>query len=195
MENIIKCEGFSIENLYFEEFTLQNGGYISIDFSEGHDGKVEMILYEIFSGKRKMSGVLTSAQIIPIISPVVGPGPAIFFNRTAGKFLKEQSLFSDEDTIDILKEMDINPKISIYSLGANERKLLSLEAAYSKTKNIIICTSGLDYTGLEKVRNRIQKERHIGSVLEINYPTSKGRDYLFDASQSSHKNVKEILVR
>ena len=85
--------------------------------------------------------------------------------------------------------MNIDPKINIYRLGANERKLLSLEAAYSKSKNIIISTAGLDYNGIEKIRSRIKRGINTGSLIELSSPSSRGREYLFDELRAKHKIV------
>ena len=185
---ILSSKGFTIEDYFFEPFTLLRGEYMSIDFYKDQDFEIEKALREILSGDRTLDEVLIKEKVIPVIMDEINQ-VQFFLKKTPLRYLEERSMLTKEKIMLLLDEIDINPKTNIYSLGANERKLLSLEAAYSKTKNIIICTSGLDYTGLEKVRNRIQKEMNMGSVLEINYPTSKGRDYLFDGSQSSHKGV------
>jgi len=196
MENtIISSRGFTIGNYYFEAFDLLKGKYVSLDFYNGQDLKIENVLYEILSGSRKIDGVLVKEEIIPIIPLVMKSSPLFFSKKTPLKYLEDNSPLPREKIISLLDEIGIDPKINIDHLGANERKMLSLEAAYSKSKNIIICTSGLDYNGLERIRNRVQQELSKGSVIEINYATSRGRDYLIDESQSSHKDVKDLSVR
>lgn len=189
MENIIiTSRGFTVNDFAFESFTVARGEYLSIDFHEIHDFEIEKTLYEILSGKSKLANVSAIEEIAPAITPLMKSGPA-FFRKTSFKYLKEKSLLSDEKINFLLKKMDIDPRINIYKLGANERKLLSLEAAYSKSKNIVICTSDLDYAGIERVRERVAKELGSGSLIEINFPNSKGREYLFSDLGTRHKKI------
>lgn len=190
MENtIITSEGFSIGDLRFAGFVLTRGEYLSIDFPDSLDFKVENALCEILSGNSKVEGFSVMENVIPVKTPMMKPGPALFSMKTSFKYLKENGSFTESEMITFLKEIDIDPKINIYRLGANERKLLSLEAAYSKSKNIIISTAGLDYNGIEKIRSRIKREINTGSLIELSYPSSWGREYLFDELGTNHKMV------
>lgn len=188
MQNtIITSSGFSIDGFYFDSFTLHVGEYLSIDFSTPKDFKLERALIERLCGKIELSGVTVAESIVPVITPIAKS--TLFNEKTSFKYLKNESLLGIQRITSVLEEMDIEPKMNIYRLGANERTLLSLEAAYSKSKNIIICTSGLDYTGIEKIRQRIAKEINVGSLIEISYLTSKGRKYLFETLGIRHKKI------
>jgi len=190
MENaIIKSEGFTINGFHFANFFLASGGYLSIDFQESIDFRIEKILYGILSGNIKMKEVSIMMNIISVITPMMKSGPTLFYKKTAFNYLKDESSLTPERIRSLLREINIDPKINIYRLGANERKLLSLEAAYSKSKNIITSTSGLDYNGIERIRNRVGKEIDNGSLIEITYPTSKGREYLFDDLGTRQKRI------
>jgi hypothetical protein len=186
---IIASKGFSVDDFFIENFTLTRGDYLSVDFYSSHDFKVEKKLYKILSGAIKSTNISISENIIPVITPMMKSGPVFLSRKTAFKYLTENSLLTKEEVMLFLNRLNINPQINIFRLGATERKLLSLEAAYSKSKNIIISTSGIDYSGIDKLRERIGKELTQGILIEINYPNSRGREYLFDGLGIRQKKI------
>jgi len=91
-----------------------------------------------------------------------------------------------------LKEMEIDPDTDIYSLGGSKRTLLALEAAYSKSRSVIVSTSGMDPLGIERLQDRIEKEHDNGILIELNYLTSKGREYLLSNSSRRFKKINVV---
>ncbi|AYB33364.1 hypothetical protein [Chryseolinea soli] len=190
---ILSSSGFTIDNFYFESFDISKGEYLSIDFyTSHHDFKLEEKLLEVLSGKKKMNGVRVNSKINPVVAPIAKPGPAFLSNKTSFQYLLENGTFLKEEIFSLLKKMNIEPNVNIYRLGANERRLLALEAAISLSKNIIISTSGIDYNGIDEVRRVIQRICDDGAVLEISFATSRGREYLIDGARYKRIAVKEL---
>ena len=133
-------------------------------------------------------------KITPVIEPVLKYKISFFSGKKAFNYLKNNTEYSTERIKAILEDLKIDPATNIYSLGGSQRKLLSLEVAYSKSKNIVISTSGLDYSGIERIKERITKELKEGCLVEINYLNSKGRDYLLNDPTLVRKSVMVTLL-
>ncbi|MFZ6010327.1 MAG: hypothetical protein ACOYXT_08250 [Bacteroidota bacterium] len=107
----------------------------------------------------------------------------LFKPRLVFGLLKRGINKPDDDVNDILNIIAVKPNEKVSSLGFNERKLLAFEIACAKAKNVIINRSGLDYSGLSKIRERIIPFLKAGgTVIELNYLTSRGRDYLLEGA-------------
>jgi len=191
---VLQSEGFTIDNYNFPPFTIEKGEYLTLLFSDPINFRVEKKLYEVLSGLTYNENVQISEKVTPVIEPILKHKFNFFSGKKAANYLKGNTEYSNEVIDSILQNLKIDPSSNIYSLGGSERKLLSLEVAYSKSKNIVISTSGLDYSGIERIKKRIIKELKEGCLIEINYLNSKGRDYLLNDPSLVSKSVMVTLL-
>lgn len=187
---ILKAKDFHIKDLEFKQFSLNVGEYLSIDMPGAIDWDTLDLLLQSLSGKIKSDSIELGGDIIPVYEPIVKSKATFLFRKSAYRFLKEGTGYSKEKIDSILDGLGIDPKINIYRLGANEKMLLALENAYSKSKNIILLTSGLDYNGIKRVKERVWKELNQGSLIEINYESSGKREYLFKENEVKSKRMR-----
>lgn len=178
---VIKSTGFTIGKFYFPAFSVGMGEYLSIDFPDLFDHTVHKVLCAILSGAKRHESVQLMMDFIPI-EPFPTSRFDVFRKTAILKYLETNGGHPNENIVNWLKENNLSPEQNVYRLGISDKKLLALEVAYRKARNIIICTAGLDYTSVDKIKTRILKEQERGSIIEINYPTTKGREYLFDDS-------------
>jgi|GEM_PF-5632020 len=186
---IISSDGFQANGFFFPGFSLKEQEYLSIDMPGNLDFDFNRALCGILSGGTKIPQISLSRTVVPVLIPETNLLSTIFLAKTAYRFLKDESILPDETIYSVLDKMGVNPKFAFHKLGMNEKKILALEAAYSKSRNIILCAAGLDYMGYQSVRNRIFKEMELGSTIEINYPNSRGRDYLFKEPEVICKRI------
>ena len=191
---IVSSSGFTNNGLYYEGFALARGEYMSIDFEQSLESESETGLCDILTGQVNLPCVSVTERIVPVFMPMMKAGPGFLSQKKSFKYLQENSSLTHEEIFFRLEEMKIDPNVNIYRLGGSERKLLALEAAYSKSKNIIISKSGIDYIGRERIWERIEKELDRGLLIELNYPTSKGREYFSRDSLKSFKKINVVPV-
>ena len=177
---ILDSKGFRIGNYFFEPFSVKNGDYIVINMPSPLDFDIEKSLHEILNGQNSKSEVLTNEVFVPVVIPVQKSRIGLFSKLTALDYLLKETDYSSDEVRIKLESYDLDPRINIYKLGANERMLLALEKSYNQSKNIILTTAGLDYNGLNQIKERIRKELAKGSLIEINYESSRGREFLFE---------------
>lgn len=196
MEKIIINKGFELKGLYVPQFNLCQGEYLSLNFLRPYDPKEETLLVEILTGK-KIIPTVTIKGLISFIDPNFKHSFFHYFfkSKKVWSYMNERMNLSKKHITTILDNQGINPDADIYSLGLNEKALIALEIAYTSTKNIIINCSGLDYSGMYKLRQRIVQDLTEGSVIELNYLNSKGREYLFSEDFSFKRNEVNLIAR
>lgn len=187
---VLESHGFEIGPSFFEPFSLKKGDYVSIDFSLPADFEVENRLIKILSGVEKNNKVKVNELIIPVAAPIPKSRLSFFNNKSAVEYLNEHSILTNDVIVNLLEELDVNPTDNIYKLGITERMLLALEAAISRTRNIIISVAGLDYEGKEKVKSRLQDVIHSGALIEINYLSNRGREFLFEKAETNYNRIE-----
>jgi len=193
MDAIIINEGFQVGNLYVPPFTLSKGEYLSLNFPSDYDQKEEARITQILTGRTKSLAVKIFEEMTYVSSDFRYPFfKQLFKPATVFTLLKKATNLSDDAIASALHNLNIKSNEFLSSLGFNERKLLALEMAYSKSKNIITNCSGLDYTGISAVRKRVLQDLEKGSLIELNYLSSKGREYFLDANIK--RKVIEIVL-
>lgn len=196
MEAIIKSEGFESTAHYVPPFVLNRGEYLSLNFHQAHEFEEEIQIRKILGGIEKLPSVNLSDLVISVSGNFKYPFFANFFkSKKAFSLLKEKTNLTDKQIHGALEQIGIKSIEKVYSLGFSEKMLLQLEVAYSKSKNIIISTSGLDYTGINKVRQRVLKELSEGSVIELNYLSSKGREYLVTEEHTAKRKLIDVRIK
>lgn len=191
MVPIVDNKGFEVGGVYIPSFQLFRGEYLSLDFLE-YDMAIENKVVDVLTNKNKVETVRIY-ESLAFISHVFHHSffERLFRSNNVSAFLRKMN-FSLDETISTVASIGIGPKDNLYSLGFNERKLLALAVAYKETKNIVINCSGLDYVGISKLRLNIRSQLADGCVIELNYPNTRGREYLFDESHYSARKVIKI---
>jgi hypothetical protein len=196
MQMIIKSSGFKFKDLYIPSFNLYTGEYVSLNFPGAYDPEIEEWIVNTLIGKNRLSTVTVTGVVSFVPSSFrYSFFDKLFKTKTTFTILKAEMMLPDRDIKAILDNLSIRPDQSLLELGFNEQKLLGLEIAYSKSKNIIINCSGLDYSGMAKLKERISPNLFEGSVIELNYLTSKGREYLFDDEQHFKRRIIELVKK
>lgn len=177
---IVHSEGFRVNGLFFEPFSLKKGEYVVINMPSPLDFEAEKTMFSILSGQKPQVGVMHNERIVPVLLPLKKWRIFPFSTYTPATYLGEGYVIRREDIKHRLREIAIEPNIAMWQLSVAERMLLALEKAYMHSKNVILTTSGIGYMGLDRVRARLTKEMPHGSMIELNYESSRGREYLFE---------------
>ena len=195
MKATITSEGFTLGGLHLPSFGLYQGEYLSINFPNGYIVEEEKQVVNILIGVKKIAELKVSDSLSLVSSDFKHSFLNLFLkSRKAFDILKRDTTLSEDGVNAALRTIGIGPDDKVTSLGFNERKLLALEIACSKTKNIIINCSDLDYSGISKIRDRIIPLLNSGgTVIELNYMNSRGRDYLLEAQD--YPKVKMLNVK
>lgn len=181
MERII-AGSIKLDNLIVPPFVLNAGEYLSMDFPDIYDPVEENRLIQILTGASPVSSV-QSDQRMETVSLDLNYSvlDKLFGRHKVGRFLRKV-LSSDLKINELLKVASINPETPVAHLSANARKMLALEILrMSGRKHVIINCSDLDYNGLYRLKPRIVSLLNTGgSVIELNYPSSHGRQHVID---------------
>jgi len=184
--------GFNIQSMFIGPFTLSKGECMAIDFPGALDFSIQDTLFRVLTGQQMEPAVTLGGKFVSVKPMISKPFTSLFMRTTAMQFLVANSAYDRALAEAYLNSNSIDPDIDINKLGYNDRLLLSLEVAYSKCKNIIISTSGLDYTGIQNIRNRVITEIENGAIIEITYPDTRGRTRLFDDTSIPQKVVTVV---
>lgn len=176
MEIIIDCKGVVMSGINIPHFKLVNGEYLTLEILFDYDFLEEKKIINLFS-KRYITDEMNIYQKISVVEDInIEKGIIKRFTKNIScyNYLLQNTNYESKEILNLLNVVGINPVHKIWSLGSNGRKILSLEVALTKGRVIMINTIGLDYNGLEFIRERLKT--HVdnnGSVIELNYKSNK----------------------
>lgn len=183
MEELIKCLGVVTDNISIPVFELKEGEYLTIEIPFNYDSSCEKSLIEIFSGSKIIDGFQGNSKLEFADNIELRRG--IFNwrkNSTSYRYLTKHAGCNEDEVSKILSKVKISRNDNILHLGYNQRKLLAFEIALLKSKIIAINTMGMDYLGLQTLRENIIKASNRGySIIELNYKTNRGFESFEDS--------------
>lgn len=149
---LIENKGIETDTFYIPPFNLNTGEIIVLHVFNGqHFYETEMFLKDVFIGKKKNENVIVRKDLTfveHIIEPKIR---RIFYPLTVGKYLNKNADMNSPFASKIYDIKWINEKTKINTLAGNPRRLLSLYATLSKTKNIVFDLIGQDQQGANEV--------------------------------------------
>ncbi|OQP43447.1 hypothetical protein A4H97_11070 [Niastella yeongjuensis] len=147
---IIENKGIRRTDFYIPPFDLKTGEIVVIYLFNGqHFYDTEMLLKDIFSGKVKDENVVVRKEVTFVEHFIESKFRRLFYPVTVGEYLKMNADLSSPFVTKIYETKWINEKTKVNTLAGNPRKLLSLYATLSKTKDIIFDVVGQDPIGAE----------------------------------------------
>ena len=109
-----------------------------------------MYLKDIFCGKLKNENVLVHKRLTFVEHFRESELRRLFYPVTVGEYLKKEANFESAFATKIYEIDWINEKTKVNTLAGNPRRLLSLYATLSNTKNIVFDVAGQDPQGADE---------------------------------------------
>lgn len=148
---LIENKGIRTDTFYIPPFDLNIGEIVVLYLFNGeHFFETEMFLKDIFSGKTKDQNVVVHKELTFIEHFIEPKLRRLFYPVTVAEYLKKNANLDSPYATKIYDNEWINEKTKVNSLAGNPRRLLSLYATLSKTKNIVFDVVGQDSKGAEE---------------------------------------------
>ncbi|MCC9073724.1 hypothetical protein LNQ49_19265 [Flavobacterium sp. F-65] len=147
---IIENKGIKTDTFYIPPFNLEKGEVVVLylhNCSESYD--VEMLLKSIFCGTVKDENVIIHKKLKFVEHFKESNLRRYFCPITVGEYLRKNTDLNSSFSEKIFETNWITNKTKVNTLPGNPRKLLSLYATLSKTKNIVFDLVGQDPQGVE----------------------------------------------
>ena len=148
---LIENKGIRKDNFYIPPFILNEGEIVVLYLFNGqHLYETEMYLKDIFCGKLKNENVLVHKRLTFVEHFRESELRRLFYPVTVGEYLKKEANFESAFATKIYEIDWINEKTKVNTLAGNPRRLLSLYATLSNTKNIVFDVAGQDPQGADE---------------------------------------------
>lgn len=168
---LIKNKGIETDTFYIPPFDLNQGEIVVLFLFGGqHFYETEMFLKDIFTGRTADKNVEIKEKLSFVEHFKEPKLRRLFYPMTVEEYLKRNANL-DSSFASKIYEIDwINKKTKVNSLAGNPRRLLSLYATLSMTKNIVLDLVGQDPKGAaetyEVVKEVVKKG---GSAILLDY--------------------------
>ncbi|HEX8017341.1 MAG TPA: hypothetical protein VF465_19080 [Flavobacterium sp.] len=150
MRIILENKGIKTDTYYIPPFVLYEGEIIVLYLQNGeHLYDTEIFLRNIFCGKIKHENVILQRKMTFVDYFRRSYFRDTFFPLTVKRYLKKNADLKSPLSRKIFEEKWITPETKIERIPGTPRKLLTLFAALSKTKDIVFDLGALDDEGYE----------------------------------------------
>ena len=147
---IIENKGIKTDTFYIPPFNLQEGEVVVLYLHNCPDSyDAQMVLKNIFCGIVKDKDVIIHKKLKFVEHFKESRFRYYFYPITVGEYLRKRSDLNSPFSIKIFETQWITNKTKVNTLPGNPRRLLSLYATLSKTKNIVFDLLGQDPEGVE----------------------------------------------
>ena len=148
---LIKNNGIKADTYYIPPFDLNEGEIVVLYLFNGqHFYDTEKYLKDIFIGNSRNKNVVVNQKLAFVEHFIEPKIRSLFYPITVGEYLKKNSNLKSPFASKIYEIEWINEKTKVNTLAGNPRRLLSLYATLSKTKNIVFDLVGQDPKGAEE---------------------------------------------
>jgi hypothetical protein len=155
---LVENKGIRTDRFYVPPFELKAGEIVVLCLFHGqHFYDSAMMLKDIFTGNAKNDNVIIHKKLTFIEYFREPKLRSIFYPVTVKEYLKKNAGLNSPYTKKIYENKWINEKTKVQTLAWNPRKLLSLYATFSKTKDIIFDLIGLDPMGADTVYAEVKE--------------------------------------
>jgi hypothetical protein len=193
MSIALKSDGFMFGDVYIPPFNLYEGNYVVLNYDAVFDFQKDYLLREILSASKKNDAIQTSFLFVSLYEPWTYESRSFvnYGEKTVENYLLDVKLMTNVKGI--CERLGLKPKMKLNTLAGTDKKLLAIEAAYSKTSHIVLNTAGIDPLGIERVYNRLEEEIiKGGTVIEIEYSHAYQRAAFKDEITINAKNNKKL---
>jgi hypothetical protein len=150
MKIVLENKGIKTDTFYIPPFVLYEGEALVLYLYNGkHLCDTEVFLKDIFCGKIKNENVILHRKMKFVEYFRRSYFRDNFFPSTVGRYLKQNADPKSHFFNKIFEDKWITKETKIEKLAGTPRKLLTLYATLSKTKNIVFDLSALDWDGTE----------------------------------------------
>ena len=150
MNIVIENKGIKTDSFYVPPFVLREGEVVVLFLYNGGDYyDAEIFLRDIFCGKIKHENVTLNRKMKFVDYFRRSYFRDTFFPLTVGRYLKKNADPKSPFFSKIFEDKWIKKETKIEKLAGTPRKLLTLYATLSKTKNIVFDLPALDWEGTE----------------------------------------------
>lgn len=148
MKIVLENKGIKTDTFYIPPFVLYEGEIVVLFLYNGqHFYDTEVFLKDIFCGKIKNENVILHRNMRFVEYFRRSYFRDTFFPLTVGRYLKKNANPKSPFSSKIYEDEWIKRETKLEKLPGTPRKLLTLYAVLSKTKDIIFDVAGLDYQG------------------------------------------------
>ena len=167
-DKVIDCLGFKLGDISVPPFELNVGEFKQIQWLFSEKDR----FLKIVTGKEKHPA-LKIFKPIDVVSPPISKNwfSWIFDRQTAKDYLLKNTIFSNDDVMDVLQKFNIHPNLPIHSMGLTQRLLLALEIAWTQVNVVIFTTAGLDPLGVETICESVKARLDGGASLHVSSST------------------------
>lgn len=150
MNIVLENKGIQTDYFYVPPFVLGEGEVVVLFlFNGGYYYDTEVFIRDIFCGKIKHENVILHRKMRFVDYFRRSYFRDTFFPLTVGRYLKKNADLKSPFSNKIFEEKWIKKETKIENLPGTPRKLLTLYATLSKTKDIVFDIAGLDWQGGE----------------------------------------------
>jgi len=150
MNIVLENKGIQTDTFYLPAFVLLEGEVVVLFLNNrGHYNDTEMFLKDIFCGKIKHENVILHRKMKYVDYFRRSYFRDTFFPLTVGRYLKKNADLKSPFPNRIYEDKWIKKETKIEKLAGTQRKLLTLYATLSKTKDIVFDLPALDWEGTE----------------------------------------------
>ena len=172
---LINCLGTKVDDYIIPPFKLIEGDYLTISVPYLFNSKIDSkILDAITSSVNKEDSNLSVNGNISTVKDSIGEvslWKKIFCNFSLNTYLQEKYNLNKIEIEKLLSKNNLHEYEKIFSIGANEKKIISVQIALLKYNHIIVDTIGMDYKGIEMLYQILQNREKEQTIIEIRYPT------------------------
>ncbi|RYM31370.1 hypothetical protein ERX46_16955 [Brumimicrobium glaciale] len=155
---LIENKGIKTDTFHIPPFDLNVGEIVVLYLFNGqHFYETEMFLKDVFIGKKKDENVVIHKKLTFVEHFIEPKIRRFFYPVTVGEYLKKNADLKSPYASKIYEIEWINEKTKVNTLTGNPRRLLSLYAALSKTKNIVFDVVGQDPKGAEETYELVKE--------------------------------------
>ncbi|MDP5200048.1 hypothetical protein [Flavobacterium sp. DG2-3] len=150
MKVVLENKGIKTDTYYIPPFVLYEGEIIVLYLHNGeHLYDTEVFLRDIFCGKTKHENVTLYRKMTFVEYFKRSYFRDTFFPLTVKRYLKKNTNLKSPLSRKIFEEKWIKPETKLEKIPGTPRKLLTLYATLSKTKDIVFDLGALDDEGYE----------------------------------------------
>jgi hypothetical protein len=170
MKIVLENTGIKTDTFYIPPFVLYEGEVLVLFlYKEDDYYDAQVFLRDVFCGKIKHENVILHRKMRFVEYFRRSYFRDNFFPLTVGRYLKKNADLKSPFSNRIFEDKWITKETKIEKLAGTPRKLLTLYAALSKTKDIIFDLPALDWEGTEfafKMVNNAVKEGGSAILLD-----------------------------
>ena len=145
---LIENKGIRTNTFYIPPFDLNKGEIVVLYLLNGpHFFETEMFLKDIFCDKTMDKNVVVHKNLRFVEHFIEPKLRRLFYPVTVGEYLKKNANLNSPFAAKIYENKWINQKTKVNTLAGTQRRLLTLYATLSKTKNIVFDMAGQDPLG------------------------------------------------